>query len=193
VRSVVGVQQDGNTGDARRDLLEHPEQFRSQARLHNREAGQVAAGMSEALHQAISDRITAADEDHRNRASRLLRRFRRGVAVGEHHIRRLTQYPHNRRSHPIGVTRAPVIIDLKISTDRPADLLELVLECRGAELSLRIVLGVQHEYADPTGPVGLRTGDKRRGRRSACKHNDELAPPHAAPLGSRQGIIAGSN
>ena len=35
----------GDAGDARCDLLEHCEQFRSQARLHNGEAGQVAAWM----------------------------------------------------------------------------------------------------------------------------------------------------
>jgi hypothetical protein len=50
VGDAVGVYEDADMGDARRHLLEHAEQFGAEARLHHREAGQVAARMREARH-----------------------------------------------------------------------------------------------------------------------------------------------
>jgi hypothetical protein len=38
---------------------------------------------------------------------------------------RLTQYLYDRRPYPVGVARAPVEIDLKISTHLPAGLLDV--------------------------------------------------------------------
>jgi hypothetical protein len=63
--------------------------------------------------------------------------------------------PLNGGSHPIGVTGAPVKVDLQIAADDPAGLLELAAEYRGAESALRIVVGIHHERADPAGPPAL--------------------------------------
>jgi len=75
----------------------------------------------------------------------LLRRFHCRIAVSEDDIRRLAHDLRNGRSHPIGVARAPVKIDLKISTKRPAGFLKLALKHPSTEFALRIVFGIHHE------------------------------------------------
>jgi hypothetical protein len=54
--------QDGNASHVRRDLLQHPKQFRSEARLHDRKPRHVAPGVGQALHEAISHRIAPTYE-----------------------------------------------------------------------------------------------------------------------------------
>ena len=81
--------------------------------------------MSKALHPAVPDRIAAADEDDGNGMGQLLRCSFCSIAVSQHHIRRLAQQLRGGGAHPIGVARPPVIIDLKISADSPAELLAL--------------------------------------------------------------------
>jgi hypothetical protein len=169
-------------GDVRCDLLEHAEQFRSEARLHDREAGHIAAGMSKALHPAVRDRIAAADENDGNGSGQLLHRCYRSIAVCQHHIRLIAQQPPSGGSYPIRVARPPVIIDLKIPADIPAQLLELAPKYLSPNLSLRIALGVQHEHADPASLLKLRACGKRP-RRRATNQCNEFAPPHCLPRG----------
>src|SRR4051794_39804794 len=76
----------------------------------------------------------------------------------------------------VGVAGTPLKIDLKISTDGPSGLLQLTPECGRAELSLRIVLRLQHDDANPTPLLTLlRTNDKGITCRSTCKHKDYFA------------------
>jgi hypothetical protein len=44
---------------------------------------------------------------------------------------------------------------LAAPTPRPAALLESIPERRGAELTFRIILGVEHQHADPPHPLAL--------------------------------------
>jgi hypothetical protein len=67
-------------------------------------------------------------------------------------------------SYPIGVAEAPLKIDLNIATYDPAQLLETLLERCGAELSLRIVLRVEHQHADPPHPLRLLGVQSQRPR-----------------------------
>jgi hypothetical protein len=144
------------------NLFEHTEQFRAQGRLHDRKASQVAAWMRETHHQAIADRIATGNEDDRDSSGRLLRGLYRRIAIGQHHVRRLAQHLRNGRPHPIGVARAPVKIDLKTSTQPPAGLFYLAPEHGGAKLALRILLGIQHEDADPTSLAALLRARRQR-------------------------------
>jgi hypothetical protein len=68
-------------------------------------------------------------------------------------------------------------IDLNIAADGPAALLESIPERRGAELTFRIILGVEHQHADPPYPLALLRARREwpRGRR-ATNERDELAP-----------------
>ena len=65
----------------------------------------------------------------------------RRSAIGQDHVRRLLQQMGCGGSCPICVAEAPLIIDLKIAANDPAELLETLLIRRGADLPLRIVLG----------------------------------------------------
>ena len=143
MRGSVGVHQDGNASHVRRNLLQHSKQFRSKARLHHRKARHITPGVGEALHEAISHRITPTYEYNGDRPSSFLCCLHRRIIVRQQHVRRLLQGALGCRSHPIGIASTPVKIELEISADCPAGLLKLVLEGRGAELPLWIVFGVQ--------------------------------------------------
>jgi hypothetical protein len=76
-----------------------------------------------------------------------------------------------------------VEIDLKISTNLPADLLDLSLEYASAKFTLRIPLGIHHQQADPADRVRLlRVRDERPRRCRTGKACDEFAPSHGPPL-----------
>jgi hypothetical protein len=69
-------------------------------------------------------------------------------------------------------------IDLNIAANDPAQLLESLPERSGAELSFGIVLGVEHQHADPPHPIGLLCVRRQRPRsRRAAEERDELAAP----------------
>jgi hypothetical protein len=71
-------------------------------------------------------------------------------------------------------------IDLNIAANDPAQLLESLPERSGAELSFGIVLGVEHQHADPPHPIGLLCVRRQRPRsRRAAEERDELAAPHS--------------
>ena len=79
--------------------------------------------------------------------------MRGGVAIGQQDVRRKLQGPFGRRLNPGGVAGAPLKIDLEIAADGPAGLFELAAEGVGPQPSLRIVLGIQDDDANP--PLGL--------------------------------------
>jgi hypothetical protein len=73
-------------------------------------------------------------------------------------------------------------IDLNIAADDPTELLETLLERRGAELSLWIVLRVKHQHTDPPYPVGLlRAHCQRPCRCHTSKCAKKIATPHEPP------------
>ena len=53
------------------------------------------------------------------------------------------------------VERSPVIVDLEIFTDRPAELFQSVSKCRKALLSSRVVLGKLYHDANSPNAIGL--------------------------------------
>jgi len=108
--------------------------------------------------------------------ARLLHRLRGRRAIGQDHVRRQLQQLRGGGSYPIGVTEPPLKIDLNIAADDPAKLLESFPERRGAELSFRIVLGVEHQHADPPHALAPLRARRERPRGSAADERDELAP-----------------
>jgi hypothetical protein len=87
VRDIVGIDQNGDVSHMRRDLLKHPKQFRSQARLHHRKSRHVAPRVGKALHNAVSYQIAPAYEYDGNRLGRLLCRLYCRITVRQQHIR----------------------------------------------------------------------------------------------------------
>src|ERR1700704_4904971 len=102
--------------------------------------------MCKTLHEAVSNRIGASNEYDGYRAGRLLHRPHRRAAVGQDHVRSQCQQLRGGGSNPFIVADAPMVIDLKIVTDFPAPLLESLPERQGADTSLRIALGIEHQH-----------------------------------------------
>jgi hypothetical protein len=74
------VEQEGDPGDARRDLLEQPQPLAGQGRLHIDETGDVAARPREARDEAAADWIGAGREND-GYAARLMQHRRGGRCV----------------------------------------------------------------------------------------------------------------
>ena len=71
------------------------------------------------------------------------------------------------------------IVDLQVSANRPAQLLEALLEHHDSCLRLRIVRREWHEHANaPHLPGLLRPCRERPCRCRTAEKHDELAPPH---------------
>src|SRR5215468_8221511 len=79
-----------------------------------------------------------------------------------------------------GIAVAPAVVDLQISTDRPAQFLQALRKRRGATLHLGVVGTRIREYADA--PHAFLRPHRERPRsvrcRRAAKERDELAPSH---------------
>src|SRR5262249_28524559 len=83
-------------------------------------------------------------------------------------------------------------IDLDIAANGPAQLLEPLPEGSGAELSFGIVLGVEHQHADPPHVLGLLRARHERPRyRCAADKRDELAAPHYSITSSARASSVG--
>src|SRR5262249_8577366 len=99
------------------------------------------------------------------------------------------------RSYPIGVAEAPLKIDLNIAADGPAALLESIPERCGAELTFRIILGVEHQHADASHALALLGARRQRPRRRrTAEQRDERAPSHHSITSSaRASSVAGTS
>jgi hypothetical protein len=81
--------------------------------------------------------------------------------------------------------------DLQIAADRPAKLLQSLVEHRGPHLPLDIVRSKNGEHAKVARALGLlRAYRKRPNRRRTAEKRDEIAPVHVHPLGSEGGILS---
>src|SRR6516164_6650910 len=80
-------------------------------------------------------------------------------------------------ARPVGIVLAPAEVDPHIAAIAPAQLLQGLLERREAGLTLRIVCGPAHEYADaPHTPALLRTRCERPCH-SAAEPGYQFSPP----------------
>ena len=138
---AVRVDQDGDPHETRGDLLEQLHKLCTDGRLQDSESGRIAAGLCEALNEAIGDRIASADEDNGYGPARLLH-WPEGTPVGQNHVGCSLEQFRGGCSQPITVAQAPFVIDVKVAADCPAQLLEALPEHSGAAFADRIVLGI---------------------------------------------------
>src|SRR5262245_41962713 len=82
-------------------------------------------------------------------------------------------------ANSVGIGNAPTGIDADVAAVDPAQLRELLQECRHAGLKLWIVRGARHQHPDAPHSLLLRAR-RERPRRSAANHLDEVTPSHAA-------------
>src|SRR5258708_19131620 len=87
---------------------------------------------------------------------------------------------------------APAIVDLKIATRHPAQLLQPAFERHSTGLGFRLVLGLRHQHADAPRALALLPARRERPRRSsATEERDELAPFHSITSSARASTVGG--
>jgi hypothetical protein len=79
-------------------------------------------------------------------------------------------------------------IDLNIAAGSPAELLEPLMERTGAQPSFRIVLGVEHQYADPPRGLAMLRARREGPGCSATDEGNEIAPSHR-PLRAAERLL----
>src|SRR5262249_27451502 len=79
-------------------------------------------------------------------------------------------------ANSVGIGNAPTGIDADVAAVDPAQLRELLQECRHAGLKLWIVRGARHQHPDAPHSLLLRACRERPRRCRAAEQRDELAP-----------------
>jgi hypothetical protein len=80
-------------------------------------------------------------------------------------------------SGALKVSDAPAVVDRKIASLHPTELLKGLSEGGDTSMSCRVGLGIQHQHPDPPQAVALlRTRRKRPCGSDAAEQRDELAP-----------------
>src|SRR5262249_39798638 len=96
------------------------------------------------------------------------------------------------RAIKLDITRAPAGLDPHITSDRPAELLQPLQQCRETPLSLGIAPGQIHEYPDAPHPLAvLRSRSDRPRGRCAAEKRDEVAPSHSITSSARASTVGG--
>ena len=134
------------------------------------------------MDDAGANRIGDIREYDRDGAGCLLHRRDRNAAYGHDHVRRECNQFGRVLTNAVGFATGKAIIDLQVSADCPAQLLETLREHRTPDLCLRVARNKRHQHADAPHPVGLLGPRRKRPRsRRATEKRDEVAPPHDQP------------
>src|SRR5262245_45842838 len=95
----------------------------------------------------------------------------------------------------IGIAASPTKLDVHVAAVGPPQLLQPLLQCGDATLSLWIALGEDGEHADPPHAVRLlRARRERPSNRRAADERDEIAAPdHSITSSARASSIGGTS
>jgi hypothetical protein len=187
-RRLGGVPKDRRSRDAGRDLFEQFHPFPAHAVFEIGETGGVASRPRQALDEASADRIGDIHKHDRDGAGRLLQGPYGHAADGQDRIRRERNQFRRLSANGSGLAAGRAIVDLQVSANRPAQLLEALLEHHVSRLCLRIARREWHEHADaPQAIELLRARGERPRRCRAPEKRDEISPlqtisPQAPPL-----------
>ena len=111
VGDVVGIPEQRDARSRRDDLLDELKPFRAEVWRNNGVAGDVAARMRKALHQAGPHRIANQDHDDRDRRCGGLGGAARRRAVGRDHVDRQTRQLGRGRRKPLGIAVGAAIFE----------------------------------------------------------------------------------
>jgi hypothetical protein len=134
------------------DLLEQFEPFCAHAGFDIGDSGDVAAGMLQALDEALAGWIDDVDEHNRDCLGGLLHRFEYGGAVHHQDVGR-EPGQFRRGVLKVGVVGEP-IVDPEVVTVCPTQLRKPLQERRGADRRLGIAGGEIHQQANPPHALG---------------------------------------
>ena len=172
------VEQEGDPGDARRNLFEQLQPLAGHRRLHIDETGDVAAWPRQARDEAAADRI--GNDAKMMGMVRVCCSIAAVVGVLCERMRSgcsATSSFANRCINSASPVR-PAIVDPDVAALRPSKLLESLPECGDEGLSFPVALGIPHQHTDPPHSVRLLRARRKRPRGRTAEKGDELASPH---------------
>ena len=163
----LGVGQQSDARQARRDLLEQRQPLADDAGLERQETREIAAGPRQAGDEARADRVGDDDEHDRDRAGLALQCRGDRRRMGEDHVGLQGDQLFRERRQPICVAGRKASVDADIAAFRPSELVEPLPECREPRLS----------FPDRFRPSRMST-PMRRMRSGCCAR---AASGHAPP------------
>src|SRR6516225_2113717 len=180
-RRSIRVENDGDPGDTRRDLLQQFEPFSHQRRVKGAEPGDIAAGSREALNKALSDGIGHPYENDWY-CARLLpqRRDRRGRRCQDC-VRRQADQLRGIGRRQSWIAGGKSVVDLDILALDPPETPEGLREGVDTCPSKRVVLAESHQHADTAHPLRL-----------LGVPGDEPAPSHSITSSARSSMLGGT-
>src|SRR5262249_46928219 len=177
--------------DARRELLEHVQQFPEHRRFGRSEAGDVAARARQAGNEAGLDGIDNPSKNDRDAAGLLLHGLQRQCSADQDCIRIEAHELLRMGADASGVGSAPPLVETDAAAIVPAELLQRLAESLEIGLLLNI-FGERVEHADTAHTLALLPARRERPRGRAAEQREELTPPmpnwrtfvdlHRAPL-----------
>jgi hypothetical protein len=177
-----GIAKHRYTRHAGRNLLEQFHPLSAHAVFEIREPGGIASRPRQAFDQAGTDRVGNIHEHDWDRAGRPLQGSHGRAANGQDRVRRERNQFRSVLAKAVGIATGQANVDLQVSVDRPAQLMETLLEHRVACLCLRVVRGEDVEYADAPHWLGLlrarRTGHAVAPPRSVMNSRRLTRAPH---------------
>src|SRR6516225_9148592 len=135
----IRIVHDGNAGELRHHLFQYLEIFPCDARVQDREAGDVAARSRHARDKPTTNRIGHGDEHDRNGLCGLPQRGDDRGALAENAVRLELHQLFRERLHARGVAFGIAVLDAKVLAEGPALRFETFFERLDASLGLRIV------------------------------------------------------
>src|SRR5262249_28015348 len=187
------VEDDRDPAYAGRRLFEQPQVLTRDRRFGTAEAGAVALGLCNILHQANGYGITAPCEHDWNGLRLLLHRPRHNRSTCDDHVGCERYQLHRIGADMVGIISGEAKVDPQVAAFNPAELYERLLKGSPASLRYGIAFGPAKEPADPPHALALLRQRRHRPRHCrAAKQRDELAAPrHSITSSARASTVAG--
>src|SRR5262249_33045967 len=186
------IEQDGDAGHARGNLLEQFYPLARHRALDHGEPGGVAAGTRKAPHESTSHGVGNLRENEWNGACPFQQSRRVGSAVRNEEI-----WLQGHQFARVSITRLPIAgaypANLDLDVVSPPELGEFLAERVHARRPFRVSLGIRHQHADASHPLRLlRAGRERPCGSSAAEQRDELAALHSITSSAVASSLSGT-
>ena len=168
-RRAVGIEQQRHTCDVGGNLLEHLQPFPDQGKVNEGEARDIAAGIRQGRHEALSNRIVNDVENDRDGVGRPLQCGNNRRPAADDEVRCRTHQLCCLCLDLTQISTGVSMLDSDIAVLSPAERLETLAKCNDPSQHLGIVLGVWMQECDaPHALALLRARCKRAGCRRAA-------------------------
>jgi hypothetical protein len=111
-------------------MIEQLHPFPAECVLEHEKTGGVSARPRQAFDKTYGDWVDHVDENDRDSPGCLLRSRQRQAATRDYHVRRQGDQFGRVFAYVICIARAPTVINSQVATDRPAQFVQALCECR---------------------------------------------------------------